>query len=149
MAKRKVESQMTIKSQESTWFLRVQVACDIPLESSKWGLQLCFKPHLNQRFSRKVMGPQSRGSPSVGIRDSHLGVRGQNDVWVLVLWAGTKYTIKGKVVVSPKFKLWWVLWIWICSWLVLTLKMFQLYTNQIVIWFCASSCEWVIACHSS
>jgi len=31
-------------------------------------------------------------------RDSHLGVPRQNDIWVLVLWSGTKYTIKGKVV---------------------------------------------------
>jgi hypothetical protein len=40
----------TIKSQESTWFPCVQVACDIHLESSWWGLQLCFRPRLNWRF---------------------------------------------------------------------------------------------------
>jgi len=34
--------------------------------------------------------------------DSHLGVPGQNDIWVLVPWLGTKYIIKGKVVASPK-----------------------------------------------
>ncbi len=45
--------------------LRV-VACDIPLESSRRGLQLCFRPHLNQRSPRKVMGPQSCRSPSCG-----------------------------------------------------------------------------------
>jgi hypothetical protein len=31
----------------------------------------------------------------------HLGVPGQNDIWVLVLWLGTEYIIKGKVVASP------------------------------------------------
>jgi hypothetical protein len=35
----------------------------------------------------------------------------------------------------PKFGLWWVLWIWGCSWFVLTSKMFQLCTNQLVVWF--------------
>ncbi len=43
-----------------------------------------------------------------------VGSLGQNDVWVLVLWACTKYTLKGKVVVSPKSGLWWVLWVWVC-----------------------------------
>jgi hypothetical protein len=36
-------------------------------------------------------------------RNSHLGVLEQNDIWVLVLWPGTKYTIRGKVVASSKF----------------------------------------------
>ncbi len=31
---------------------------------------------------------------------------GTNDIWVLVPWLGTKYSIKGKVVVSPKFGPW-------------------------------------------
>jgi hypothetical protein len=38
--------------------------------------------------------------------NSNLGVSGQNDIWVLAPWPGTKNTIKGKVVVSPKFRLW-------------------------------------------
>jgi len=28
-----------------------------------------------------------------------------------------------------------------CSWLILTPKVFQLCTNQLVVWFCASLCE--------
>jgi hypothetical protein len=36
------------------------------LESSRWGLQLCFRPHLNARSIRKVMGLQSCGSPNLG-----------------------------------------------------------------------------------
>jgi hypothetical protein len=39
-------------------------ACHIMLESSRRELQLCFRPHLNRRFARKVMGLQSRKSPS-------------------------------------------------------------------------------------
>jgi hypothetical protein len=34
--------------------------------------------------------------------DSNLGVSGQNDIWVLAPWLGTKNTIRGKVVASPK-----------------------------------------------
>ncbi len=46
--------------------LCVQVACDIPLESYWQRLQLCFRPHLNQRSTNKVMALQSYGSPNFG-----------------------------------------------------------------------------------
>jgi hypothetical protein len=42
---------------------------------------------------------------------------------------------KGKVVASPKSKLWWILWVRICPWFVLAPKVFQLCTNQLVVWF--------------
>ncbi len=45
----------------------MQVKCDIPLESSQGGLQVCFKPRPNQRLERKVMNAQSLESPN---RDS-------------------------------------------------------------------------------
>jgi hypothetical protein len=54
----------TTKSRESTRFTCVQVACNIPLKSSQRGLQVCFRPHLNPRFTHEVMGPQSRRSPN-------------------------------------------------------------------------------------
>jgi hypothetical protein len=38
-------------------------------------------------------------------------------------------------VASLKFEPWWVLWIWVCPWLVLTPKVFQLCINQLVVWF--------------
>ncbi len=43
-----------------------------------------------------------------------LGVPGQNDIWVLVSWLGIKYTIRGKVVASPKSRPWWDLWVHVC-----------------------------------
>jgi hypothetical protein len=52
----------TTKSQELPWFTYVQVACHMSLESNRWGLQLYFKPHLNQKFAQKVMGFQSCGN---------------------------------------------------------------------------------------
>jgi hypothetical protein len=54
----------TAKSQELIRFPCVQVACDIPLEISQWGLQLLFKIYLNRRSRHKVMGPQSRENPN-------------------------------------------------------------------------------------
>jgi hypothetical protein len=77
------------------------------------------------------------------------GLSRQNAIWMWASWRGTKYTIRGKVVASPKFGLWWVLWVWVCPWLILTPKVLQLCINQLVVWVCASLCEWVSACHSS
>jgi hypothetical protein len=48
----------------------------------------------------------------------HLGVLGQSDIWALVPWPGIKFTIRGKVVASPKYMPWWVLWIRVCLWFV-------------------------------
>jgi hypothetical protein len=121
---------LTTKNRESPRFPCMQVACHIALESSWRGLQLCFW----RRFVHKVMGPpKSQESQPWEFQDSHLGVAGQNDIWVLVPWLGTKYTIRGKVVASPKFGLWWVLWIRVCLWFVLAPKVLQLCTNQLVV----------------
>jgi hypothetical protein len=46
------------------WFPSFQETCDIPLESSQRGLQLCFRPHCNRRSTQEVMHPQSCGTPS-------------------------------------------------------------------------------------
>ncbi len=54
---------MTTKSRKSTRFSCVQVACHILQERSRRELQLCFRPHINPRFTKIVMGPQSCGSP--------------------------------------------------------------------------------------
>jgi len=56
----------TTKSRELTRFPYVQMACDKPLRSYRRGLQLCFKPHFNGRFTHKVMRPQNHGSPNFG-----------------------------------------------------------------------------------
>jgi hypothetical protein len=55
-----------------------------------------------------------------------------------------KYIIRGKVVASPKSEPWWVLWIWISPWLILAPKVFKLCTNQLLVWFCADQCEWLM-----
>jgi hypothetical protein len=113
---------LTIKSQESPQFPYVQVTCDMSLESSWQGLQLFFRPHLNHKYARKVMGPKVARIPSVRISGLPLGSLGTK--WHLGAgsWLGTRYTIRGKVVAFPKFGPWWILWVWICSWFVLALK---------------------------
>jgi hypothetical protein len=113
----------TTKSQESPQFPCIQVACNIPLESSWQGLQFFFRPHLDQRSAHKIIAPQSRGSPNFGnFGTPHLRVPRQNVIWMWASWRGTEYTIRGKVAASPKFGPWWVLWVRICQWLVLTPK---------------------------
>jgi hypothetical protein len=56
----------TTKSRESTQIPYVQIMCNIPLKSSRWGLQFCFGPHCNRRSTHEVMGFQSHGSPNGG-----------------------------------------------------------------------------------
>jgi hypothetical protein len=113
----------TTKSQESPLFPFFKVMCHILLENSQRGLQLCFRFHLNQRSAHKVMGLQSCRSPEIKWH------------WVLILWLGTKYIIRGKVAASPKSRSWWVLWVRDCPWLVHAPKVLQLCTNQLVVWF--------------
>jgi len=59
-------------------------------------------------------------------------------IWVLVLWPGTKYIIRGKVMASPKFGPWWVLWIRVCSWLVRALKCYNYTLTNLLFSFCKS-----------
>jgi len=79
--------------------------------------------------------PTSRKSQLWQFWDSHLRVLGQNAIWKWASWRGTKYTIRGKVVVSLKSRPWWILWVRGYSWPVLTPKVFQLCINQLFVWF--------------
>jgi hypothetical protein len=103
----------TTKSRESTRNTWLQTMCDIPLESSRRELQLCFRPHFDPRSARKVMGLQSLGSPAgrdfgTLARESRES-RERKAIWMWVPWRVTEYTIRGKVVTSPKSGPWWVL----------------------------------------
>jgi len=96
----------------------------------------------------KLWAPKVVGVPIVRI--SGLPFESPGTKWHLGAgpMAKQKYTIRGKVVASPKFGSWWILWVRICPWFVLTPKVLQLCINQLVVWFCVGPCEWVIACHS-
>jgi hypothetical protein len=132
----------TTKSRESIWFNCVQVACDIPLESSQQRLHLFFRPHLNQRFVEKVIGPQSCGSPKFenfgtptwgpGTK-SHLNVAPVERHRVYYKGEGGGFPqVRAMVsLVSPS-----------CLWFVLAPKVLQLCTNHLVLVLCTF--VWVI-----
>jgi hypothetical protein len=59
----------------------------------------------------KLWGSKVTGVPTWAISgwDSHLGVSGQKAIWMWASWPAIEYTIRGKVVASPKSGLWWIL----------------------------------------
>ncbi len=57
----------------------------------------------------KLCTPKVARVPVVGILGLPLRVLKQKAIWMWPLWRTTKYTIRGKVVASPKSKPWWVL----------------------------------------
>ncbi len=66
----------------------------------------------------KLWAPKVARVPIVGIS----GLGGQKTIWMWPPWRGAKYTIRRKVVASPKSRPWWVLWVRVCPWLVLSTK---------------------------
>jgi hypothetical protein len=50
--------------------------------------------------------PKLKESQFWEFQDSQVRVLGQNDIWVLGPWPRTEYTIRGKVMASPKSKSW-------------------------------------------
>jgi hypothetical protein len=83
-------------------------------------------------------------NPSVGLATKARAykVLGQNDIWVLVPWLGIEYIIRGNMVTSPKFGLWWVLWIHVCSWLVRAPKCSNYALTNLLFSLCKS--VWII-----
>jgi hypothetical protein len=61
------ELNWQIKSLKSPWFPCVQVACDIPLESSRRRLQLCLDLISIISFHIKLCAPKVAGIPTLGI----------------------------------------------------------------------------------
>jgi len=135
MAKRRANWLPTIKSRESPLLICMQVACQILLGKFWWGLQLCFRSHLNKRFEKNYGPPKSQESQFRKFRDSQFG--SPKTKWHLGvdLVAKHKKYYKGKVVASPKSKLWWILWICVCPWFIHAPRVLQLCINQLVIWF--------------
>ncbi len=128
----------TTKSRESTRFPCVQVACNISLEISKQGLQLCFRTHLNRRSERKIMGPKVVGVPIVGISKLPLGSPKTKCHLDVSLVERHKVYYKGEGdgfpqvrtvvnLVSPNY-----------PWLVLAPNVLQLCTNHLVLVLCRS-----------
>jgi len=108
------------------------VACNIPLESSQWRLQLCFEPILNQRSAREVMGPQSRGNPNFG----NFGTPNTKCHLNMGLVERCRVYYKGEGGGFPQVQVVVSLVNPSCPWFVLAPKMFQLCTNHLVLALC-------------
>jgi hypothetical protein len=121
---------LTTKSRESPRFPCVHAACNIPLKSSWQGLERFFRPHLNQRFARKFVG-----IPIVGISRLPFGSCGTK--WHLGAdpVAMHKVYYKGEGGGFPQVRA--VMSLGSLCLLVARLctKVFQLRTNQLVVWF--------------
>jgi len=119
------------------------VACHIPFKSSQLRLQLCLKTHLNRKFEHKVMGLQNCKNPNFkNFKTPTWESWDKMTLGCMVPWLGTENTIRGKVVTSPKFGSWWVLWVRVCSWFIRAPNVLQLRTNQLVFGLCRS--VWII-----
>jgi len=125
----------TTKSQESPRFPCVQVACHIPWKTLNKSYNFALDLTSIRGLHTELWAPKVAGILTLGISGLPLG--SLKTKWHLgaIPWPGIEYTIKGKVVASPKSELWWVLWICVCPWLVRAPKVFQLHTNQLIIWF--------------
>jgi hypothetical protein len=126
----------TIKNQESTRFPCIQVACDIPLESSIKGLHT------------KLWGPKVVGVPTLAISGFPLGSPGTKSHLDVGLVERHKLYYKGEGGDFPQVWAMASLVSLSCSWFVLTSKVLHLCTNHLVLVLCRS--VWVVdACHSS
>ncbi len=114
----------TTKSQESPQFSCMHVTCDISFEKSWWNIQLCFRPHFNQRFTCKIISPQSRKSPRCG--KWHLDTNPMARHRVYYKGEGGDFP---QVWAVMNFARLCLLMVRLCT------KMFQLHTNQLIIWF--------------
>jgi len=52
------------------------------------------------------MGSKIAGIPIWAISGLPLGVLGQKAIWISASWRGAEYTLRGKVVISPKSGPW-------------------------------------------
>jgi hypothetical protein len=77
------------------------------------------------RVLQEIMSLQSGKSFNFkNFRTPDSKVPRENDIWVQPSWSCIEITLRGKVVASPKFEPWWVLWVRVCSWFILAPKMF-------------------------
>jgi hypothetical protein len=126
----------TTKSQKSVWF---PCLWHIVGNFSTRAITL-LQTSFQSEVCTQSYGPPKWGKPQLW--DSHLGVPKQNDISMMVLWPGTKYTIRGKVVASPKSRLWWVLCVRVCPWFICAPKCSNCALTNLLFGFCRL--VWVI-----
>jgi hypothetical protein len=108
------------------------MACDIPLESSRQGLQLCFRLHLDTRSAHKIMGLQNRRSPNLGDFRTPTWSPGTKSHLDFGLVERCRVYSKGKGGDFPKVRAVVSLVCPCCPWLILAPKVLQLRTNHLV-----------------
>jgi hypothetical protein len=126
------------KGRESNWQFNsrpLKVKNLLDLFACRWHATYCWKALDKgynfaldlisiRRLNTKLWAPKVTGVPVVGISTKcHLGAGpvARHNVYY-----------KGE---GGESRPWWVLWVWVCSWFILTPKMFKLCTNQLVVWF--------------
>ncbi len=140
-AKRRVGSQI---GKFNSWSLKVRNWPDFL--ACRWRATYCWKALFEgynfvvdfisiRGIKTKLCAPKVARVPTLGISGPPLGSSGTK--WHLGVSpvATHKTYYRGKVVASPKSKLWWVLCVRGCPWFVLALKTLKLRTNQLVVWF--------------
>jgi hypothetical protein len=126
----------TTRSWELIRFTCVQVTCDTSLERFWQRLQLWFRTHLNPRFARKVMGPQSRGSFNFSNFEIPIWESWDKMPFRCGLQGEEKVNYKGEGGGFPQVRAMVNLVGPSCSWFVLTPKVLQLCINHLVLVLC-------------
>jgi hypothetical protein len=85
-------------------------------------------------WNEKLWMPKVPGVQTGTISGLHMGVLGKSAIRMQVRWRDVENTIWGKVMASPESRPWTVKWVQGCSWLVPTLKMCIMSSNQLVGW---------------
>jgi hypothetical protein len=137
----------TSKSRESTWFRCVQVMCNSKKVINE-GYSFASNLISIRGLHAKLWAPKVTGIPIVGISGLHLGVLGQNVIWMWASWFKDRVYYKGEGGGFPQVQAVLSLMSLSCSWLILAPKVLQLCINHFVLVLCRS--VWVVdACHSS
>jgi hypothetical protein len=125
----------TIKSWEFPWITCVQVKCHISLKVLDKGYNFAWDLTLIRGFHKKFWSSKVTGVLILGI--SRFPTCEFREKWHLDVapWIFIDNSIRAKVMDSPKFGPWWILWVCVCPWLVRASKVLQLCINQLVVWF--------------
>jgi len=124
----------TTKSRESTRFLCVKMACDISLNNSQQGLQLCFRLHFNPRsLHAKLWRPKVAKVPTLEISGLPFGSPGTKSPM-----ERCRGYYKGEGGGFPQVRIVMNLVCPCCPWLILAPKVFQLCTNHLMLVLCKS-----------
>jgi hypothetical protein len=88
---------LTIKSRELTDFLTCRWCATNRWKVIDEGYNFVLDLISIRGLHTKLWKPKSRESQLWEFSDSHLGVSGQNVIWMWASWRDTEYTIRGKV----------------------------------------------------